>query len=249
MKIEAVIVCKDYADFLEHTLPENMQFFDRLVVVTHYKDKATQGLCHKYGIDCIQTDQMHDDGAAFNKGKAINLGLGHLAQDAWVLHLDADILLPHNFLGLLRRAHLNKDNIYGADRVNVFGCDHWLKHRDKRVPSHTHGYFVEPPPEFPMGARIVHKQHGYVPIGYFQLWHGGRSYPTTQGSAEHTDVLFACQWARFQRVLLPEVFVYHLDSNVNPGDMGENWNGRKTPPFVPSQGYCPDLGEWKEKSR
>lgn len=231
MKLEGVIVCKDYADFLEESLPENMQFFDRLVVVTHYGDKKTQALCSKLSVDCVQTECMHDNGDAFNKGRAINLGLGHLHQSDWVLHLDADIVLPHNFRTLLGHARLQKENLYGCDRVNVYGYDHWQKNKHKRVPSHAHRYFVEPPKEFPLGARIIHHEHGYVPIGFFQLWHGPRRYPITQGNAEHTDVLFACQWPRRQRVLLPEVIVCHLDSGN--GNMGQNWNGRQTPPFCP----------------
>lgn len=220
MRLEGVIVCKDYADFLEHTLPDNLQFFDRLVVVTHYNDKATQSLCHKFGVECVQTDCMHDRGDAFNKGRAINLGLGHLLNKDWVLHLDADTLLPHNFRGLLDHARLRQENLYGADRLNVYGFEHWERFKHKRTPSHAHRYFVEPPKEFPLGARIVHHEHGYVPIGYFQLWHGTRRYPVHQGNAEHTDVLFACQWPRYQRVLLPEVIVYHLDSGS--GHMGQN---------------------------
>lgn len=233
MKLECVIVCKNYADFLEHTLPDNMQFFDRLVVVTGYDDSRTKALCNRFGIACVPTDCMHDKGAAFNKGNAINLGLGHLEQSDWVLHLDADIVLPHNFRGLLSRARLEKENIYGCDRLNVYGYEHWIANKDKRVPAHANQYFVEPVKEFPVGARIVHPQHGYVPIGFFQLWHGARSYPTTQGSAEHTDVLFACQWPRRQRVLLPEVICYHLESVTGPTQHGANWNGRQTPPFGP----------------
>lgn len=244
MRLEGVIVCKDYADFLGETLPENLQYFDRLVVVTHYNDRATQALCSKYGVECITTDTMHDKGAKFNKGRCINLGLGHLLQKDWVLHLDADIVLPHNFRGLLDHARLREENLYGADRVNVFGYDHWHKYKHKRIPGHAHRYFVEPPKEFPLGARIVHFEHGYVPIGFFQLWHGARRYPTTQGNAEHTDVLFACQWPRYQRVLLPEVICYHLDSGS--GNMGENWNGRQTPPWEPKP-YKPHLNDWKVK--
>lgn len=255
MKIEAVIVCKDYADFLEHTLPENMQHLDRCVVVTHPGDKATIDLCRKFGVECVKTECMHEDGDAFNKGRAINLGLGHFRGHEWFLHLDADIRLPHNFRNLLHRAKLRKENVYGADRLNVYGFDHWIAHKEKTVPAFSGRYFVEAVREFPLGARIIHDEHGYCPIGYFQLWHQsqGKKYPINQGNAEHTDLLFACQWPRHQRVLLPEVLVYHLESGDGPIAMGVNWNGRKTPPFKSShhhhrrrhhchchpQPYCP----------
>lgn len=233
LKIEAVIVCKDYSDFLENTLPENMKYVDRLIVVTHPSDGKTQALCSKYSVDCVVTEVMHEDGDKFNKGRAINLGLGHMRGLGWMLHLDADILLPHNFRNMLQRSGLKENCLYGADRANVFGYDHFMNHKHKLNLHYAHRYFVEPPKEFPIGARIIHNEHGYTPIGYFQLWHrsSGKRYPIHQGNAEHTDVLFAAQWARQNRVLLPEVIVYHLDSELGPTPMGKNWNGRQTPLF------------------
>jgi hypothetical protein len=235
MQLEGVIVCKDYSDFLEHSLPENVGFFERLVVVTHPDDWRTRALCSKYSVECVSTTVMHDCGDAFNKGRAINLGLGHLRGLDWILHLDADIVLPHNFRNLLQHARLQKQKLYGADRLNVYGFDHWEKHKHGRVPSYSSHYFVEPKREFPVGARIIHAEHGYCPIGYFQLWHKsqGKKYPINQGNAEHTDVLFAAQWARQDRELLPEVLVCHLESTDGPTPMGANWNGRKTPIFGP----------------
>jgi hypothetical protein len=231
-KLEAITVCVNYADFLAETLPINMQFFDRFVVVTTPEDKATQALCQKYSVPCVVTDCPTEQGQAFNKGKAINLGLGHLNADAWMLHLDADIVLPHNFRTLLQHARLEKDCIYGADRLNIYGWQAWQDYKKTGHISHAYRYLVMPPP-FELGARLLHQEFGYTPIGYFQLWNGSRHYPTHQGNAEHTDVLFALQWPRTKRVLLPEVFCVHLDSNNEPTKMGQNWNGRQSPPFGP----------------
>jgi hypothetical protein len=237
MKIEAVVVCKDYSDFLEQTLPDNLQQVDRLVVVTHPNDRRTIDLCSRFSVECVQTTCMHTQGDEFNKGRAINLGLGHLRGLEWMLHMDADILLPHGFRNMLARTHLDPKNIYGADRVNVVGYDNWMAHKHKTVPHYSHRYFVEPPKEFNLGARIIHSEHGYTPIGYFQFWHrsANRKYPIHQGNAEHTDLLFACQWARENRVLLPEIFVYHLESESS--QMGANWKGRKTKWFGPHENH------------
>lgn len=231
MKIEAVIVCKDYSDFLEHTLPDNMQQLDRVIVVTHPDDKATQRLCTRYGIDFVDTKVMHHGGDKFNKGRAINLGLSHLKHEDWILHLDADILLPHGFRRALTHAELNRANLYGCDRLNTKSYDHWMRHKYKTIPQHQWRFMVTPNEEFPLGARLMHQEYGYCPIGFFQLWHSSanRKYPILSGSAEHSDVLFSVQWARENRILLPELFVYHLESESS--GMGTNWRGRKTKPF------------------
>lgn len=231
MRIEAVIVCKDYGDFLAHTLPENMELLDRVVVVTHPEDKETLALCERYSVDVIKTTIMHEGGDEFNKARAINLGLAHLRHSDWILHLDADILLPHRFRKMLDHNALNKEVIYGADRLNSCNYDHWMEHKDKIEPQFQWRYLVTPPKEFPLGSRLLHKEYGYCPIGYFQLWHSSmkRFYPIINGSAEHSDVLFAVQWPRDKRLLLPEFFVYHLESEN--GVFGQNWRGRKSKRF------------------
>lgn len=236
MTIEAVIVCKNYSDFLEHTLPENLQHLDRIVVVTHPDDKATQALCTKYGVDCLDTTVFHEDGDRFNKGRAINLGLSHLRHSDWLLHLDADILLPHRFREMLKKAKLDPKNIYGADRQNITGFDHYETNKHKLRPQFQYRCLVIPQKEFPHGARLLHNEYGWMPIGYFQLWHANqrRNYPIINGSAEHADVLFSVQWPRERRLLLPEFYVYHLESEKD-SPMGANWNGRTTKPFGPEK--------------
>lgn len=230
-KLEAVIVCHNYADFLKETLPENLNHLDRVVVVTHPKDNETKALCNRYGVDCIETEVMFDDGDRFNKGRCINLGLSHLRHDGWLMHLDADTLLPHKFRQMLVHSKLNEENIYGADRLNAVGFDHYKEHKHKTIPQHQHRYLVTPNKEFPLGSRLLHQEYGYCPIGYFQLWHSKarRRYPIVNGSAEHSDVLFAVQWPRNKRILLPELFVYHLESEQ--AKMGANWDGRTTKRF------------------
>lgn len=231
MKIEAVVTCVDYADFLEHTLCENLQHLDKVVVVTTPKDRATQALCHRFGVDCLETEVFYEDGDALNKGRAINLGLAHLRHDDWLLHIDADIRLPHRFRNMLHMAKLNRKCIYGADRLNVHSYEHWHEQKHKLVPQYNYRYLVSPHAEFQLNSRLIHMEYGYCPIGFFQLWHSSqkRKYPINQGSAEHTDVLFSIQWTREQRILLPEFFVYHLESEKTK--MGTNWSGRSTKPF------------------
>jgi len=236
MKIEAVVVCVDYSDFLEYTIADNLQHLDRMVVVTHSRDNLTQRICNKYGVDCIKTEVFHDEGDKFNKGRAINLGLSHLRHDDWILIIDADILLPHRFRHMLEMAKLNKENIYGCDRLNSLTFENWSENKDNTIPQHLWRFMVTPQPEFPLGSRLVHNEYGWLPIGYFQLWSASKNrlYPIVCGSSEHSDVLFAVQWPREKRILLPEFFCYHLESE-GLAQMGVNWQGRKTKPFGKSK--------------
>lgn len=234
-RLECVIVCRNYGDYLAHTLPENLEHFDHVTVVTHYSDKLTKAICSKFSVDCVEAHVFDKDGARFNKGRGVNVGLAHLNDPDWIVHIDADIVLPKRFRQMLYMHELNPSYIYGCDRVNVFGWDKWLKLKETMNPHYKDFWFVNHPENHPVGARIVHREHGYVPIGFFQMWHHSQNkkYPIYEGTAEHSDVLFAIQWHRNQRILLPEVIAYHLESRASQGAMGENWQGRKSKAFCP----------------
>jgi len=237
MKIEAVVVCVNYSDFLAHSLPENISHLCRMVVVTTPEDKATQDLCRKFGVDCYPTNCFFEDGDKFNKGRAINYGLSHLRHDDWVLQLDADTVLPMRFRHMLKYAKLEKDTIYGVDRLNTKSYENWQEHKWRTRPQHQYRYMVTPTEQFPLGSRLVHAEMGWLPCGYFQLFHSSqhRTYPINTGSAEHSDVMFAAQWDK--RRLIPEMFAYHLESEQ--ASMGINWQGRKTKPFGPELAIKP----------
>lgn len=247
MKIEAIIVCKDYDDFLSQTLPENIQHLDDIVVVTHSDDHATQAVCAKNSVVCVKTTAFHEDGDAFNKGRAINIGLDHLRGSDWLLHLDSDIVLPRDFRRLIDRTKLNPKNIYGADRINVYGWEAWGRTKINLSPSHQSRWFIDPgfchenevPEGCKFGARVVHMEHGWIPIGFFQLWHSstGNRYNYKRGAAAGTDIMFPALWPRENRILLPEIVCYHLDSE-SVHKIGTNWKGRKSKRFGPCCHKC-----------
>jgi hypothetical protein len=232
--LEGVTVSVNYADFLDETLTQNLDHFDEFAVVTASDDRATQAVCQRHGVICVKSDVHREDPLdRFNKGLMINLGLAHLRNRGWLLHLDADIVLPDRLRFVLNKSRLNADCLYGADRLNVVGKDHWeqLKQSAGYARQYRRHCLVNPPPAA-LGARLLHNEYGYCPIGYFQLWHSrhrDRRYHFSQGSAEHSDVLFALQWPAARRVLLPGIFVYHLESE--PAAMGANWRGRVTKRF------------------
>lgn len=240
MRLEAVIVCLNYHDFLLETLPLNLPYFDDVIVVTGHADERTKNVCRKYSVDYVVTSAFHEHGDTFNKARAINIGLSSLSKKEWLIHLDADIVVPHGFRRMLDKALLNPKNIYGADRINVYGYDAWMKLKPRLIPHYDAHWFVdagkchekEPMEGCKFGARVIHKEHGYIPIGFFQLFHqsAGYSYNHKLGQAAGSDVMFPIQWPRENRILLPEVVVYHLDSELEHG-IGTNWKGRKSKHF------------------
>ena len=238
-RLVGVITCLNYGDFLAETLPYNLPHFDRLVVVTAHDDTVTQAICQKWSVECILTDLFCEKGEAFNKGAAINVGIQSLRQKGWILHLDADIVLPLTCVNMLDKSALQHGNIYGAERCNVNDWASWEKVKHEymhKVPQFGYNYMVTSPPDCHVGANVVHKQWGYTPIGYFQLWHSiymhqhHLRYPETEGTAENMDVQWAVRWPRSHRLLLPTIRVLHLSSEN--AVMGANWNGRTTKPFT-----------------
>lgn len=234
IKIECVIVCVNYADFLAHTLPHNKQYFDKLVVVTDTKDLKTKRLCDFYDIHCVQTDVFYSDGDKFNKAKGINAGLEFLVKDGWVVHLDSDIWLPSLTRQILTNAKLHTNSIYGIDRMMCPSYDEWIEFIENPRLTHTAWVYVYPT-LFKLGVRIAkYKDHGYIPIGFFQMWNpkGSRvyRYPQKHDGAGRTDMLMAEQFPRERRGFIPELVSIHLESQES-SEMGTNWNGRKTKLF------------------
>jgi hypothetical protein len=243
MLIEAVTVCVNYSDFLAEAIPHNLPLLDLWTIVTTHEDRATQALCAKHGIHCLMTDVFYRDveKPRINKSRGINYGLMHHGQAGWMLHLDADIVLPPQFRRMLENADLDEACLYGMDRVDCPDSAAWDKYLANPHQQYQWRYLLIPPP-WKLGARIAHGDFaGYVPPGFFQLWHPGKSgvtrYPIkVEGDMEHTDVLHAVQWERRKRILIPEGWCIHLSS---AGEFGANWRGRKTPPFRPAAATPP----------
>lgn len=237
MKIEAVTVAVNYSDLLAETIPLNRAHFDRWIVVTSPDDHATLDLCHKHNLEVIATRDFYRHGDAFNKGRGVERGLAMLGHHDWLLHIDADIALPGDFRESLWNADLDPACIHGADRIMITSAEQWSHVRPRlRRSWHcycgNHGHRI--------GDRWADIRYGYVPIGFFQLWHHSadhrhgirlKRYPDNHQDAARADVKFALQWDRRHRILLPEVFVAHLEAE--PGKMGLNWKGRKSKKWDP----------------
>jgi hypothetical protein len=229
LRIEAVSVCVGFDDLLDVTLGLNHPHLDTMIVVTSHGDRRTHAVAKKHGAICVQTDLFKKNGRRFNKGAAINAGFGHFQYHGWRLHLDGDIALPDNFRRMLfNHTHLDPAAIHGADRVDVIGREE-LRALQACGPQHQHRAFLSSHGR-PLSPRYVDPLRGYVPIGFFQLWHAGaqKPYPYSLGTAAHDDVLFAEQWPGSHRRHLPTVICHHLCAAAPK--LGENWDGNRRQP-------------------
>jgi len=243
----AVSISVQYSDFLIETAI-NKNIFDQWIIVTTPDDINTREVCRKYGIQTLLTEEHERDGS-FSKGRLVEKGLQMLPSDAWIMHLDADIVLPKSFRHELERAHLQEDTIYGFDRFMVESWEDWQHLKQSGWidhPNSWHPHGVDVPQDkngkqYKLGSRW-RNENGWVPIGFAQLWNrkGGieewrgfrtKPYPFSHGNACRTDVQYSLQWDRRKRELVPELFVAHLGTDGAPH--GSNWGGRRTKAFGP----------------
>lgn len=238
MKLQAISVCVNYSDFFIHSVLENKKLFDKWIVVTDKDDTNTEKLCQEHGLVCVKTDAFYTRGI-FNKFAGINEGLVEIDSDAWVLFLDADMVLHEQTRRVLDSLNLDKTFIYGMDRLNCDGIQRWNEF--KQSPGILKDYWLLHSAGLEFGARLVHlygyekgdgKFAGWGPLGFFQLAHRSQfeSYPENSLGADHCDLLFTRHWPRDKRMLIPELYAIHLESEN--AWKGINWRGRKSAPFV-----------------
>lgn len=238
MRIEAVTVCVGYGDFLAVTLPINLPLFDHFVIVTTPNDNETREVCRRLGVTCILTEEFYRNDDKFNKARGINKALDQLSHGDWIVHMDADIVLPSGFRHAVQEAHPDPKILYGCDRVMVRSWWDWQKLKHSGYLQHDYHCRVNFPKGFEVGPRWANSEYGYCPIGYFQMWNSQsdiyrgihlKHYPTTANDAARGDVQFAIRWDRRNRQILPEVIAIHLESE--PGPLGINWRGRQSKRF------------------
>src|SRR5476649_1568604 len=158
LRLEAVTVCVGFDDLLDLTLPLNHPHLDTMIVVTNHDDRRTQQVVKKHGAICVQTDLFTKNGRHFNKGAAINAGMGRFQYHGWRLHLDSDIILPDNFRRVLfNHTHLEPNDIYGADRIDVIGLDELkaLRAAMLKSPQTAWTFLLNPANQRAIGSRYV----------------------------------------------------------------------------------------------
>lgn len=217
MVLKSITVCVDYSDYLSISLPVNKKFIDEMLVITHEKDIATKKVCDDNGVEYIETDKMYEDGATFNKGKAMNVGLEKIKDSDWIVNIDADIVLPNDFKDVISSNPLKEDCLYSAERSICFSKFIWHLFSNGNMNPSSFVYFKDKKMGL-IGYLFIYNANYLKKIG--QPLKISESYDACNG----WDFSFREFWPVSNRKLLP-MYAAHL------GDVGKNWNGRVTRPF------------------
>lgn len=207
MKINGLVTCVNYADFLALGIERWISGLNTLTVVTDLKDLATHELVRKMierhgeGVRLAQTELFYADGAVFNKGRAMEWARKNVMEwNDWILFFDADVVPPKDWFKL---GTLKRDFLYGCTRFDCETPD-LIDKSTKPMP------------------------HDVPGVGFFQLFHSGDPIvngklpviPTEWAHAGNYDNEFMDKWRknglRVQRV---PITLYHVGER-------DNWLGR-----------------------
>lgn len=200
--MNAILVSVDYSDYLSLTLPYNRHHFDRVVVVTSPQDRETVNLAYDNDCYAFTTTAFYEDGAVFNKWKALEYGLDFLGREGVICIMDADILWPKE-----------------AQLVTCSGFLYtpfrrMLTEPIRKVPDESEW------PNFPLHRQ----QREYA--GYTQVFHADDPvlgdppwHETNWKHAGGADSFFQARWPESKKIR-PKFEVLHL------GESGVNWCGR-----------------------
>jgi len=132
-KIEAVIVSFGMLDLLSITLPRNLPELDHVIIVTKPEDKETIEYCKSLNsnkISVVTTDAFTYNGAVFNKGLSIDVGLRYLRYNEWVVLMDNDCVLIKDYHQKFLNFAIDKEYIYGSRRFLIEKIADWYNFID-----------------------------------------------------------------------------------------------------------------------
>lgn len=203
--MRAIMVCVDYADLLALTLPYNRHHFDEVLIVTTPHDVDTYQVARANDARVFLSNAFYEDGAVFNKWKALEQGLDAFGRTGWLCLMDADVLWP-------KQVSLN--------------CQHnTLYTPRRRMHEHFVGYDI--PPESEWNLYPLHPQQREF-AGYSQIFH---SSDVHLGSApwHHINWAHAGGADSFFQGKWPEAYKRRPDFEVlHLGPAGVNWCGRSS---------------------
>ena len=230
MRLTALTVCVDYAEYLAQGLKRWHIGCERLVVVTSSRDQDTIELCRQHNVITHITDIFYAGGAVFNKGAALAeaAAVKKLWQprDEWLLTFDSDIVPPEDWRKQLEKFNLQPGTLYGsyrfAGKINEYGV--LPGERMPPVDEAVIGFFT-----------LFHAQDPRLP-------HGGPLFELVWPHAGNYDTVFTWRWPRCRQYVLP-LALAHL------GEAKTNWAGRGKEEVLKQIMAARKTRQWREHER
>ena len=201
--MRAILVSVDYGDILERTLPYNRHHFDEVLVVTTPTDFETIEVATQNDAEVYTTEVFYEEGAIFNKWKALEEGLDFYGRHGWMVLLDADVFWP----GIIPEYQREVGYLYAPLRRMMRPIDEDI------------------PPEEQWSQFKVHRNVREW-AGYSQIFHADDTHlgppPWHQTNWTHAggaDSFFQRKWPASHKIR-PPFEVLHI------GAAAANWCGR-----------------------
>lgn len=221
-RLSALTICVDYSDYLALALPSWSGLFDRVLVVTHPADRATQLFCQQHDTPYVETDIFFANNTPFNKGGAINKGLAALqplAADDWLAFVDSDIVFPPGYCLPVETFEPNR--LYGAPRRMCRKYADWELYKATNSLARMPAYFGN-------------KKNVSRIIGYLQIFRYG-AFCGTYLRGKHPEGPTACRVdVEFADAFMAEYATpqtYCLPDVIHLGAHAVNWQGRVSERF------------------
>jgi glycosyltransferase involved in cell wall biosynthesis len=122
MNLHALVVSVDYAPELARSIDRWLTGLASLVVVTCARDEATIALARARGARLHVTEAFYEDGAYFNKWRALQQARALLPAGDWHAFIDADVVPPDEWQTQLEAAEPTVGTLHGARRVDEHGA-------------------------------------------------------------------------------------------------------------------------------
>lgn len=192
-------VSYNYFDTLKFMLPINYMHFEKMYIVTQEDDTETVEFCKKFENVELLFYNFTNNGKTFDKYGAMNCAQHIIYKKYphhWYVNIDSDILLPNNFVDILKRKTLDKQCVYGILRVRVLKTSD-LMNKNKLLSKHK--------------VQIENnncKEYDIRPIGYFQMYKKKIFQKSDYNNGAGGDRNFSKSFDKYEQI--KDIFCLHL---------------------------------------
>lgn len=247
-------VSYNYFETLKIMLPLNYNHFTHIYLVTQKDDIQTIEFCKYFdNVEVILFD-FNNNNKKFDKYGGLNK-IQELAYknypDSWYLIIDSDIVLPANFIDLIKSQNLNDNYIYGGYRNNLNKLSDIHLFLDNKFNLDKYNFINWKKQVMILGCFQLYKKHHYhvlddtSHINYGTAGHFDLKFTESFETRKYLDLIFVHLGKETDEHLKNnwsgKVIDFNIDININISKLNFNYITIKKP--------LSPLTIWKNKRR